>query len=502
MLRKTRIASAAVVFVLLTLLFLDFTGTLHLYFYWLAKIQLVPAILAHNAVIFIALVLLTLLLGRVYCSVICPLGLMQDCVSNISGRRKGQKNRFGFLKAKPKLRHGIFVLSIVALVAHVSIIFSLLDPYAGYGRIATNLLAPVYRAGNNLLSLFAETVNSYAFYPTDVWIKSWASLGIAAATLAITGILAWRNGRTYCNTICPVGTFLGFISMSSLFRPGLDAEKCTKCGLCEKSCKASCIDSENMTIDHSRCVTCFNCIESCKFGALRYIPALRKKSARRPKKASRASDDNDGVSRRDVLAIAWAMAVTEKVKAPLLQVDGGLAEIRDKKIPVRKHPVIPPGAQSLQNMNRHCSACQLCVSSCPNSVLRPSGKLTTLMQPEMSFERGYCRPECNECGEVCPTNAIGSFTKAEKTAISIGYAVFVKENCIVTRDNVQCKSCERHCPTEAITMVDRDPGVENSLKIPAINNEKCNGCGACEYYCPARPFSAIFLEGHVRHHSI
>ena len=502
MLRKIRIASAAVVFVLLTLLFLDFTGTLHLYFYWLTKVQLVPAILAHNMALFAILALFTLLLGRVYCSVICPLGVMQDCVSNISGRRGGQKGRFRFSRARPKLRYGILALSIIAFVAHVNIIISLLDPYAGYGRIAANLLAPLYRAGNNLLSWFAETLNSYALYPTDVWIKSWVSLGIAAATLAATGILAWRYGRTYCNTICPVGTILGLISRFSIFRPALDAEKCTRCGLCEKACKASCIDSANMTIDRSRCVTCFNCIESCKFKAMRYIPALPKVRGERAEVVSEAPDDKGGVSRRNALSIAWAVAVAETVKAPLLQVDGGLAEIKDKKIPVRKVPIVPPGAQSLPNMNRHCSACQLCVSSCPNSVLRPSSKLTMLMQPEMSFERGYCRPECNECGEVCPTNAIGSFTRAEKTAISIGYAVFVKENCIVTRDNVQCKSCERHCPTEAITLVDRDPGVENSLKIPAINNEKCNGCGACEYYCPARPSSAIFLEGRKTHSSI
>jgi len=505
MLRKTRIVLASVVFAFVTLMFLDFTGTVHLYFNWMAKIQLVPAILSHSFVIIIVWLLLTLLLGRIYCSVICPLGVMQDCVSHVSGIRKGQKSRFSFSKARSRWRYGIFALYAIALIVGVNIIFSLLDPYSGYGRIATNILAPVYRAGNNVLAAFAETIDSYAFYSTDVWVKSGISLGVAALTLAITGILAWRNGRSYCNIICPVGTFLGLISRFSIYRPVLDTEKCTKCGLCEKGCKASCIDSGNMAIDHSRCVTCFNCIENCKQGAISYSSGLNKKSAKQQSDAPdapNATDETNGMSRRNVLAIAWAMAVAETTKAPLLQVDGGLAEIKDKKIPTRKLPIIPPGAQSLHNIKRHCSACQLCVSSCPNGVLRPSSKLDTLMQPEMSFERGYCRPECTECGDVCPTNAIGSVTKAQKTSISIAYAVFVKENCIVTKDNVQCRSCERHCPTEAIMLVDREPGNPESLKIPTINNEKCNGCGACEYYCPARPFSAIFLEGHVRHHSI
>lgn len=504
MLKKTRKIIATIVFLLVTLLFLDFTGTLHLWFGWLAKIQVIPAILAVNIVVIVALALLTFIFGRVYCSVICPLGIIQDGISNISGKRKGKKNRFRYSKSKMWLRYGFLALFVVGFIAGVSVIVSLLDPYGSYGRIASNLLAPLYRLGNNLIALVAERTDSYMFYSTEVWIKSWIIFGVSAITLLIIGFLSWKNGRTYCNTVCPVGTLLGFISRFSIFRPMFDADKCTKCGLCERNCKSSCIDSKNLVIDQSRCVTCFNCIEKCKSGGMKY--SSRRMIQTTKKQIENVGTDKnsttDGESLRNFLSLIGLMAITHTVKAQQLHVDGGLADIEDKKVPDRKTPVVPPGAQSLQNMNKHCTACQLCVSACPNNILRPSEKLSTFMQPEMSFERGFCRPECTECSSVCPNKAIIPITTAEKTAISIGQAIWIKDNCVVNTDNLQCTSCERHCPTGAINLVAINPEDEKSLKIPVIYNELCIGCGACEHHCPARPFSAIYIEGNIRHHVV
>lgn len=504
MLKKIRVAIAGIVFLLVTLLFLDFTGTLHHWFGWLAKVQLIPAILAVNVIVVVVLVLLTLVFGRVYCSVICPLGIMQDGISNVSGRRKGRKNRFRYSKAVSWLRYGVLALFVVCLVAGVGVVVSLLDPYAAYGRIASNLLAPIYGWGNNLFAWIAERADSYAFYSHDVFVKSWVVFGVAAVTLVVVGVLAWRNGRTYCNTICPVGTLLGLLSRFSILRPTFDKAKCTRCGLCEKGCKASCIDSKAQTIDQSRCVTCFNCIEKCKFDAMHYGPRKigAKKEAAEPKSAAAAETPAKGVSRRSFLSIAALFAFTNTVKAQQLHVDGGLAEIEDKKRPDRKNPIVPPGAGSAAHLKQHCTACQLCVSACPNNIISPSSRLVTLMQPELTFERGYCRPECTECSQVCPTKAIGRITPAEKTAISIGQAVWIKDNCVVNTDEVQCTACERHCPTGAIALVASDPGNERSLKIPVVDKEMCIGCGACEYHCPARPFSAIYVEGNMNHHKI
>ena len=165
-------------------------------------------------------------------------------------------------------------------------------------------------------------------------------------------------------------------------------------------------------------------------------------------------------------------------------------------------PIVPPGALSLRNFTGHCTACQLCVSVCSNQVLRPSTDLKKFMQPEMSYERGYCRPECTKCSEVCPTGAIQLITKADKSATQIGHAVWIKDNCVVNTDEVNCGNCERHCPTKAIQMVAKDPNDPKSLKVPVIDTELCIGCGACEYYCPSRPLSAIYVEGHERHRTV
>ena len=279
MLKKIRITLATIVFVLITLLFLDVTGTLHSYLGWLAKIQFWPALLALNAGVVAALIILTLVFGRIYCSVICPLGIMQDVVSNIHSRRK--KNRFTYSKEKRWLRYGLLAVFIIAALAGINVIVSLLAPYSSYGRIASNLFKPVYEAGNNVLASIAESVDSYAFYSVDVWIKSMPTFIIAVVTFIIIAILAWRGGRTYCNTICPVGTILSFFARFSWFKVRIDEDKCIKCGLCTKNCKASAIDFKNHKIDYSRCVVCGDCLGKCHKGALSFTNQRVNKSTSR-----------------------------------------------------------------------------------------------------------------------------------------------------------------------------------------------------------------------------
>ena len=497
MLRRIRLIVALVFFILITLLFLDFTGTLHGWFGWLAKMQFLPAVLALNVGVILLWVVLTLVFGRVYCSVICPLGVFQDVVSWFSGRRKKKKYRFSYSPAVSWLRYGMLGVFIIAMIAGIGSVVALLAPYSSYGRIVSNLFAPVYQWGNNVLAYFAERSDSYAFYETSVWLKSLPTFIIAAVTFVVLVVLAWRNGRTYCNTVCPVGTVLGFFSRYSLFRPEIDAEKCTNCSLCSRKCKAACINYKDHRIDYSRCVTCMDCIDSCKHGAISYKYRFGKKEI---KETSETGNTNN--ARRSFLTGMGLVLVSSAVKAQEKKVDGGLAVILDKKVPTRTTPLVPPGAKGIRNMRTHCTGCQLCVSVCPNQVLRPSTKLETLMQPEMSYERGYCRPECTKCSEVCPAGAILKLTPADKSATQIGHAVWVEKNCVPLRDKVECGNCARHCPTGAITMVPSDADDADSLKIPVVNVERCIGCGACENLCPARPFSAIYVEGHEQHRTI
>ena len=490
MLKKIRTILAAIFFIGVTLLFLDFTGTLHAWLGWMAKIQFLPAVLAANFIVVAVLLLLTLLFGRVYCSIICPLGVMQDIISWFHGKTK-KKNRFRFSysPAKNWLRFAVLVIFCVGLVFGAHSLAVIIAPYSAYGRIAANLFAPLYGWGNNLLAWIAERADSYAFYSVDVWIKSVSTFIIAIVTFIVIGFLSWKHGRTWCNTICPVGTILGFFSRFSLFAPVIDTEKCRNCGLCEKQCKASCINSKEHQIDYSRCVVCMDCIDTCKDGAIQY--AMRKRSSATTDKGRRA------------FLISTAIAGTAAtVKAQEMKVDGGLTAIENAEKPERKTPIVPAGSLSLKNFADHCTSCQLCVSVCPNQVLRPSTSLLTLMQPEMSYERGYCRPECTRCSDICPAGAIRPITIEEKSSIQIGHAVVNLDNCVVNTDGVKCGNCARHCPAGAIRMVRKNPDDPKSLMIPTVNEERCIGCGACENLCPARPFTAIHVEGHEVHKKI
>ena len=165
---KIRKILAGIFFIGITLLFLDFTGSIHAWLGWMAKIQFLPAVLALNLGVVIALVLLTLIMGRIYCSVICPLGVLQDIFGWFG--KKVKKNRYTYSKPMNILRYVMLGVLVVALVAGVSSIAALLAPYSAFGRIASTFLAPVYQWGNNLLATWAESVDSYAFYSVDVWL--------------------------------------------------------------------------------------------------------------------------------------------------------------------------------------------------------------------------------------------------------------------------------------------------------------------------------------------
>lgn len=491
MLRKIRIFFATLFLVGITILFLDFTGVTHAWLGWMAKIQLLPAILSMNVAVITFLLLLTLIFGRLYCSIICPLGIFQD-IWAWSGR-KVKKNRYKYSPAKNYLRYTLLALFIIAMIAGIGQVVALLAPYGTYGRMVNNLFSPLYNVINNVLAYGAERAESYAFYTTDVWIKSIFSLLLSVATFAILAVLAWRNGRTYCNTICPVGSLLGFVARFSLLRPTINTDKCNGCRRCERNCKASCIDIDSHTIDYSRCVACMDCIDNCRQGAITYKMRHHKNRV--------VEDVKTDTQRRDFLTVSALIATTPLVNAQG-KVDGGLAIIEEKKIPTRTTRIVPPGAMSIRNYEQHCIACQLCVSACPNGVLRPSQQLATLLQPEASYERGYCRPECVKCSQVCPTGAIKPITTEDKSAIQVGHAVWIKENCVTLTDGVACDNCARHCPSAAIQMISSDSNNPQAPLIPAIDTERCIGCGACENLCPARPFSAIYVEGHLNHRTI
>ena len=445
-LKIIRIILAAVMLLGVTALLLDATGLLRHWLGWMPKIQLLPALLAGSFGLLAAMLVVTLLIGRFYCAVVCPMGIFQDLFVWAHKLLFGKKHPYRYRKPQNWLRYTVLALFVLAMLVGLNSLAVLIAPYSAYARMVTGL----HSSG------------------TIQWV--------AIVTLVVIGLMSFTMGRLWCNTLCPVGSLLSLVSRYRLFGIRIDADKCVGCHKCEHGCKAMCIDIDGKTVDHSRCVDCWNCLAECKVGAI-------KLGVRSKKSGVRTVDD----SRRKFLAGTVAVGATMAVQAQEQKLDGGLAAIAGKQVPMKKTPLKPAGAISLKHFSQNCTSCQLCVSQCPEKVLRPATGLEHFLQPEMHFTDGYCRPACTRCSEVCPAGAIKPVSKEEKTAISVGHAVVLKENC------VGCGSCARHCPATAISMVDGRPAVDES---------RCLGCGACEYYCPARPMTAIYVEGRETHTEI
>lgn len=504
MLKKLRIIIAVISLVAMTLLFLDFTGFARAHWGWLAKIQLVPALLSLNLIVVLALVLLTLLMGRIYCSVICPLGIFQDVIIKLRSVFDGKKarNRFHFREEHRALRYGFFALFVILLLLGITSLTAtfmagLLEPYSAYGRIVSQIFAPIYDGGENVLASWSEANDNYIFSRV-AYVVNPALLVVAIVTLLTVGIFAWR-GRNYCNTVCPVGTALGLLSRYSWLMPVIDNSRCNGCRKCERNCKASCIDGRNHLIDTSRCIVCFDCIENCSQHAI----SFRHKAASSEKDADKGCNAHDA-SRRTFLTAGSIFAGSLVLKA-LEGGDGTLAPVKIKKQSLRTSPVVPPGAKSVANLTSHCTACQLCISACPDHVLRPSTDLGNFMQPVMWFNTSYCRPECTACGDACPAGAILPVSVEEKSSIKIGTAVVDAATCISASAGQHCGLCARSCPAHAIIMVKQD----NGNMRPTVNEEACIGCGSCEYHCPVGTAghiraerAAIYVEGLEVHRTI
>ena len=511
MLKKTRVVLALLCWLSVSVLFLDLTGATRAWLGWMAKIQFLPALMAVNVGVVVLWVVITLLIGRIYCSVICPLGVLQDFLAHVGDmvhRRTTRKKvgRYHFLSGRWSnvMRYGLFALFVVSLVAGLSIVVQWLAPYSSYGRLVTSFARPLVWWCNAQLAAWSEAQDNYVFYHVTWSGLNWALSITAFVTGVILLITSILGGRFYCNQICPVGTALGLLSRKSLIRVQIDSNKCVKCGLCEKRCKALAIDSQSARVDNSRCVDCFNCLEVCHKGALTFGLARKAKAAGvdAETKGEECTEKADsGLSRRTFLATTITAVAASKLKSAEKIVDGGLAQIVDKKVVERATPICPPGAQSLRNLQQHCTGCQLCVSACPNGVLKPSTDFLHYMQPTLSYENAHCRPECHACSDVCPAGAILPLgdthqeKMARKSSLKIGRAVWVKENCLPATTGARCGNCARHCPSGAITMVPTDPNNPRSVQIPTIDEERCIGCGACEHLCPARPFTAIYVEG-------
>lgn len=462
MLRKIRIAAAALFFAGITLLFV---GIGHQWWGWMAKLQFLPSCMALNFAAIAFVLLLTLVFGRIYCSVICPMGVFQDLVIRVRKllSPKGRKPKRHFVKEPRIVRYGVLALVIVTALTFSQLLLTVLAPYSAYGRMVRSIVG--LSRGESLAPALLIT---------------------AAATLVVICVCAWIWGRGWCNTVCPVGSVLGLVSRFSLFKVSIDQSQCVSCRKCEKGCKSSCIDIDTHTIDHSRCVDCFDCLDSCPKGGIKFRFSLPRKAKTGP------VTESVDKGRRAFMATTALVGSSLALGAQNKRLDGGLADVIDKTSPERSERLVPFGAESVKDFYDRCTACLLCVSNCPNGVLRPSTDIGHFLQPQMGYEKGWCRPECTTCSQVCPAGAIRPLKAEEKLTHKIGTAKVNLSLCLAAKDEAGCGNCSRHCPVGAVRMVKTD-GYHRS--IPVVAEAQCIGCGACEYLCPARPISAITVDG-------
>lgn len=414
----------------------------------IARLEFWPAVLSGSAVAAVLLIV-TLLAGRWYCSVLCPLGILQD-LAFVLRRRKEQK---AGKRAQALVRYSLLVLFL--LLGFLGCGWHWLEPYGIFGRVCTTVFGAV--------------------------------LGAIIAALAV-----WR-GRVWCNWVCPVGTLLGALSRFAPLRLRIAASKCVGCRKCERGCRAAAITiagrGEGGFIDPTKCIQCRDCTAACPVGAIGALPA--------EKSAVAAAEANDsGLTRRAFLVGAGATAATLAAKAAEEKIfDGGFAPVSAPGIDNRNASLKPAGSHSIRNFQTKCVACQLCVRECPNHVLRPSLRLSDFGQPEMAFDKGYCTPDCTRCAEVCPAGAIAPLTPEAKAHTHIGEAKWHAERCLAATEGVNCNACYRHCPAKAIARVPNKDGV----LIPVVDSLKCVGCGACEHVCPARPMPAMTVSAFEIH---
>jgi ferredoxin len=503
-----RAMAAAVMFAGLTAAFLDFRGAVPAAVsYTLASVQFVPSAVAlvsgaSFAIACLVILGVTLAVGRIYCSVICPLGILQDVVTRVAGWVRRKQLLLPYRPARTWIRQ-LFLWGTVGGIAAgwAGLTLALFDPYSIFGRIVADLFRPLVTVANNALVGVVGLFGGEGLYRV---VPQWAGVGALAVPalmlLAVVGVAAWR-GRLYCNSVCPVGTLLGLFSSRSAWRLSLDPALCRKCGDCLRVCSAQCIDLRAGTIDHSRCVSCYDCIGACDEHGIRYRWSWRRAAAETAVWPVGAADPQ-----RRAFLVTTAVALTGAAGASKLRAQPTTAERANDGGPVsagrpRRNyspAICPPGAVSVDRFVARCTACHLCISACPTHVLQPAFLqygVAGFLKPRLDYTAAFCNFDCQRCAEVCPDGALDLLTLAEKQVTRIGVAELDLERCIVKTKGTDCAACSEHCPTKAVDTV---PYGAN-LRLPQVNRETCIGCGACEYACPAQPHKAIVVTGKWQH---
>ena len=418
----------------------------------------------------LVVVLITLIFGRVFCSWICPLGILNHVMSALPSvlkrRQKMLSNEW-----RPLYQTKYYVLiAMLTLSAFGVLQVGLLDPIALTVRTFAVTIFP---------SLQWAGVPVYANQPyyAGGWLVGTLFVLILAANRFVV--------RLWCRMLCPLGGLLGLVAKFSLLRIHKAPDACISCHKCSEDCHGACDPHDKIRV--SDCVMCLNCLDSCSTGGITY-------GWRADPAGEQAAPDLQ--RRKTVAALASGVALT-----PVLRTSHGVIKGAD-------HDVIrPPGSLAEQDFAAKCVKCGACIRICPTGVIQPAAMeagFEGLWTPLLRFDIGSCTHTCTLCSEVCPTGAIKPLSPQDKVGqppdkepTRVGTAFFDRGRCLPWAMAVPCIVCEEVCPTSPKAIwwehreVKKRDGTTLKVQLPHLDPKACTGCGICENRCPVRGQAAV-----------
>jgi ferredoxin len=440
----------------------------------------------------IATVLVTLVLGRVFCGWLCPMGTLHQFVAWL--RRDKLKARIDKNQYMPSQRWKyIFLLGLLAAALLGFQITGIADPISLVIRSFSVVVSPVvnqlfngaydlaYATGNEAVKDFADQLYGIVSYPNVLSFHEPHFVGavLIGGVFVILLALNLRRPRWWCRNLCPLGALLGSISRNSFYHLEIDKEACIHCGRCHAGCQGACDPEFKEGWRPAECFVCFHCVDECPVDCLSFrfgpVPAI--------------SGDYKGIDlkkRRVFGAVAAGLIAVPLLKASEQYKTDATQGAAERAL-FNPSLIRPPGSIPEGEFLQRCVRCGECMKVCPTNALHPASLeagVEGLWTPVLVPRIGYCEYYCTLCGQVCPTGAIRQLNVSTKIKTVIGTAFFDTNRCLPYAFSKTCVVCEEHCPTspKAIYLVPEKPTTRDAA---ASSGSDPYGLGAGQWATPS-----------------